>query len=50
MNTSTPDHEPELHDLPPLSPCELSDIVITEQDVIDQFQILKINKPPGPDK
>ena len=34
----------------PLSPCELSDIVITEQDVIDQFQILKINKPPGPDK
>ena len=35
---------------PPLSPSELSDIVITEQDVIDQFQILKINKPPGPDK
>jgi hypothetical protein len=24
--------------------------VITEQDVIDQFPILKINKPPGPDK
>ena len=23
---------------------------LTEQDVIDQFQILKINKPPGPDK
>ena len=47
---STLDNEPELPDLPPLSPCELSDIVITEQDVIDQFQILKINKPPDPDK
>ena len=47
---STLDNEPELPDLPTLSPCELSDIVITEQDVIDQFQILKINKPPGPDK
>jgi hypothetical protein len=34
---------------PPLSSCELSDIVITEQDVIGQFQILKMNKPPGPD-
>jgi hypothetical protein len=22
---------------------------LTEQDVIDQFQILKTNKPPGPD-
>jgi hypothetical protein len=30
---------------PTESPCELSDIVITEQDVIDQFQILKQNKP-----
>ena len=47
---STLDNEPKLPDLPTLSPCELSDIVITEQDVIDQFQILKINKPPGPDK
>ena len=47
---STLDNEPEHPDLPPLSPCELSDIVITEQDVIDQFQILKINKPPDPDK
>ena len=34
---STLDNEPELPNLPPLSPCELSDIVITEQDVIDQF-------------
>ena len=47
---STLDNEPELPDLPTLSPCELSDIVITEQDVIDQFQILEINKLPGPDK
>jgi hypothetical protein len=47
---STLDNEPEHPDLPPLSPCELSDIVIIEQDVIDQFQILKRNKPPGPDK
>jgi hypothetical protein len=47
---STLDNEPEHPDLHPLSPCELSDIVITEQDVIDQFQILKINKPPDPDK
>ena len=47
---STLDNAPELPDLPPLSPCELSDIVITEQDVIDHFQFLIINKPPGPDK
>jgi hypothetical protein len=38
---STLDNEPELHDLPPLSPCELFDIVITEQDVVDQFSNLK---------
>jgi hypothetical protein len=28
---STLDNEPKLPDLPTLSPCELSDIVITEQ-------------------
>ena len=47
---STLENEPVLPDFPPLSPCELSDIAITEEDLIDQFQILKISKPPGPDK
>ena len=42
--------EPELPEVPPLAPCELSNIVVTEQDVIDHFQILNINKPAGPDK
>ena len=44
------DTEPELPDVPPLAPCELSDIVVTEQDVIDHFQLLNVNKPAGPDK
>ncbi|VDI05871.1 Hypothetical predicted protein [Mytilus galloprovincialis] len=44
------DTEPQLPNVPPLAPYELSDIVITEQDVIDHFQILNINKPAGPDK
>ena len=47
---STLHNEPEFPDLPKLSHCELSDIVITKQDALDQFQILEINKPPGPDK
>ncbi|CAG2253818.1 unnamed protein product [Mytilus edulis] len=44
------DTEPQLPNVPPLAPYELSDIVITEQDVIDHFQILNINKPAGPEK
>lgn len=44
------EEEPDLPDIPPLSPCELSDIIITEQEVIDQFQILNVTKPAGPDK
>ena len=32
----------------PLAPCELSGIVINEQEVYDQFQILNISKPAGP--
>jgi hypothetical protein len=32
-----------------LAPCELSGIVINEQEVYDQFQILNISKPAGPD-
>ncbi|CAC5366266.1 unnamed protein product [Mytilus coruscus] len=46
---STFDTEPDLSQVPPLAPCELSDIVVSEQDVIDHFQILNINKPAGPD-
>ena len=42
--------EHKLPDVPPLAPCELSNIVVTERDVIDHFQILNINKPAGPDK
>ena len=41
--------EPDLPDVPPLAPCELSGIDITEQEVMDQFQILNISKPAGPD-
>ncbi|CAG2237182.1 unnamed protein product [Mytilus edulis] len=44
------DTEPQLPNVPPLAPYELSDIVITEQDVIEHSQILNINKPAGPDK
>ena len=32
-----------------LAPCELSGIVINEQKACDQFQILNISKPAGPD-
>jgi hypothetical protein len=42
-SVSNIDSEPDLHDVPPLAPCELSGIVINEQEVYDydQFQILK---------
>jgi hypothetical protein len=43
------DSEPNLPDVPPLAPCELSGIVINEQEVCDQFQILNISKLAGPD-
>ena len=43
------DVEPELPNVPPLAPCELSDIVVTERDVTDQFLILNNTKPAGPD-
>jgi hypothetical protein len=43
------DSEPDLPDVPSLAPCELSGIVINEQEVCDQFQILNISKPAGPD-
>ena len=42
--------EPDLPNVPPFSPCELSDIVVTEQDVQDQFQILNSTKLASPDK
>ena len=42
--------ESDLPNVPPHAPCELSDITITEQEVIDQFRILNITKPVGPDK
>ena len=48
-SVSSLENEPELPNVPPLSPCELSDINISEQEVIDQFQILNTNKPAGPD-
>lgn len=48
-SVSSNDFDINLPDLAPLSPCVLSDIIITEQDVADQFQILNINKPAGPD-
>lgn len=48
-SVSSNDFDINLPDLSPLSPCVLSDIIITEQDVADQFQILNINKPAGPD-
>ena len=41
-SVSNIDSEPDL----PLAPCELSGIVINEQEVCDQFQILNISKPP----
>jgi hypothetical protein len=48
-SVSNIDSEPDLPDVPPLAPCELSGIVINEQEVYDQFQILNISKPAGPD-
>jgi hypothetical protein len=41
-SVSNIDSEPYLPDVPPLAPCELSGIVINEQEVYDQFQILNI--------
>ena len=38
-----------ISDLPPLCPYELKEINISEQDVLDQFHLLKPNKPAGPD-
>jgi hypothetical protein len=43
------DSEPDLPDVPRLAPCELSGIVINEQEVCDQLQILNMSKPAGPD-
>ena len=40
---------PDLPNGPPLAPCELSDIVVNEREVIDQLEILNISKPGGPD-
>ena len=48
-SVSNIDSEPDLPDVPPLAPCELSGIVINEQEICDQFQILNISKPAGPD-
>ena len=48
-SVSNIDSEPDLPDVPPLAPCELSGIVINEQEVCDQLQILNISKPAGPD-
>jgi hypothetical protein len=48
-SVSNIDSEPDLPDVTPLAPCELSGIVINEQEVYDQFQILNISKPAGPD-
>ena len=48
-SVSNIDSEPDLPDVPPLALCELSGIVINEQEVYDQFQILNISKPAGPD-
>ena len=48
-SVSNIDSEPDLPDVPPLAPCELSGIVINKQEVCDQFQILNISKPAGPD-
>ena len=41
--------EPEWPNVPPLAPCELSEIVVTEREVIDQFETINISKPGGPD-
>jgi hypothetical protein len=48
-SVSNIDSEPDLPDVPPLAPCELSGIVINKQEVCDQFQILNISKSGGPD-
>ena len=48
-SVSNIDSEPDLPDVPPLAHCELSGIVINEQEVCDQFQILNISKSGGPD-
>jgi hypothetical protein len=37
----------DLPGLPPLAPCELSGIVINEQEVYDQFKILNIENFPS---
>jgi hypothetical protein len=42
-SVSNIDSEPDLPDVPPLAPCELSGIVINEQEVYDQFQIVLLN-------
>ena len=47
-SVSNIDSEPDLPDVPPLAPCELSGIVINEQEVCDQFQSLNISKPVKP--
>jgi hypothetical protein len=47
-SVSNIDSEPDLPVVPPLAPCELSGIVINEQEVCDQFQSLNISKPVKP--
>ncbi|CAC5365293.1 unnamed protein product [Mytilus coruscus] len=47
---STFDTEPDLPQVPQLTSRELSDILVSEQYVIDHFQILNIDKLAGPDK
>ena len=42
-------NDSDLPELPPLCPYKLSDINITDQDILDQFHLLNKNKPAGPD-
>ena len=46
---STTDESAELPEEPPLSPFGLSEIFVSDQDIIDHFQILNTSKPAGPD-
>lgn len=46
----TLDNEPDLPPHGPGSPLfELNNIIITEEEVVDQLQILNIHKSTGPD-
>lgn len=49
ISNSTAEVDDSDPDLPPLSHLNFSDINITDQDVLDQIDLIKLNMPAGPD-